>query len=108
MPKAPEIEGARDFEGDVYFTSTWPHDGVDFTGKRVAVIGTGSSAIQSIPLIASQAAHTTVFQRTPNSRSPLTTDRRPRTDWPHSRATEPRTANRPAGHAVACRCHPTT
>ena len=66
MPKAPEIVGADDFAGDVYFTSTWPHDGVDFTGKRVAVIGTGSSAIQSIPIIAAQAAHTTVFQRTPN------------------------------------------
>jgi cation diffusion facilitator CzcD-associated flavoprotein CzcO/acetyl esterase/lipase len=66
MPKAPEIEGAKDFEGDVYFTSTWPHEGVDFSGQRVAVIGTGSSAIKSIPLIAAQAAHTTVFQRTPN------------------------------------------
>lgn len=66
MPKAPEVDGANDFEGDVYFTSTWPHAGVDFTGKRVAVIGTGSSAIQSIPIIAAQAAHTTVFQRTPN------------------------------------------
>jgi cation diffusion facilitator CzcD-associated flavoprotein CzcO len=66
MPKAPEIEGADDFDGEVYFTSTWPHAGVDFTGKQVAVIGTGSSAIQSIPIIAAQASHTTVFQRTPN------------------------------------------
>ena len=47
-------------------TGRWPHDGVDFTGKRVAVIGTGSSGIQSIPLIAEQAAQLTVFQRTPN------------------------------------------
>ena len=52
--------------GEVYFTGRWPHEGVDFTGKRVAVIGTGSSAIQSIPLIAQQAAQLTVFQRTPN------------------------------------------
>ena len=52
--------------GDVYFTSRWPHEGVDFTGKRVAVIGTGSSGIQSIPIIASQASQLTVFQRTPN------------------------------------------
>jgi cation diffusion facilitator CzcD-associated flavoprotein CzcO/acetyl esterase/lipase len=65
-PKSPDIEGADRFRGEVYFTSTWPHDGVDFTGKRVAVIGTGSSGIQSIPLIAAEAAQLTVFQRTPN------------------------------------------
>lgn len=65
-PKPPEIDGVRDFKGEVYFTGRWPHDGVNLAGKRVAVIGTGSSAIQSIPLIAEQAAHLTVFQRTPN------------------------------------------
>ena len=66
MPKVPDIEGTDRFAGEVYFTSTWPHEGVDFTGKRVAVIGTGSSAVQSIPLIAEQAEQLTVFQRTPN------------------------------------------
>ena len=66
VPKVLDIEGAGRFTGPVYFTSRWPHDGVDFTGKRVAVIGTGSSGIQSIPLIAAQAAQLTVFQRTPN------------------------------------------
>src|SRR3954469_19522006 len=66
VPKEPDIEGASRFRGDVYFTSRWPHEGVDLTGKRVAVIGTGSSGIQSIPLIAQQAAQLTVFQRTPN------------------------------------------
>ena len=66
MPKVPDIEGTDRFTGEVYFTSTWPHDGVDFTGKRVAVIGTGSSAVQSIPLIAAEADQLTVFQRTPN------------------------------------------
>jgi cation diffusion facilitator CzcD-associated flavoprotein CzcO/acetyl esterase/lipase len=65
-PKPPEIDGVSDFAGDVYVTGRWPHAGVDFTGKRVAVIGTGSSGIQTIPLIAEQAAHLTVFQRTPN------------------------------------------
>ena len=60
----------RPLPGDVYFTSRWPHEGVDFTGKRVAVIGTGSSAIQSIPIIAEQAAQLTVFQRTPNFSMP--------------------------------------
>jgi len=66
MPKAAEVEGLERYRGDVYFTSRWPHEGVDFTGKRVAVIGTGSSGIQSIPLIAAQAEALTVFQRTPN------------------------------------------
>ena len=66
MPKSPDIEGAGRFGGEVYFTSRWPHEGVDLTGKRVAVIGTGSSGIQSIPLIAGQASQLTVFQRTPN------------------------------------------
>jgi cation diffusion facilitator CzcD-associated flavoprotein CzcO/acetyl esterase/lipase len=66
MPKVPDIEGTDRFGGEVYFTNSWPHDGVDFTGKRVAVIGTGSSGIQSIPIIASQADQLTVFQRTPN------------------------------------------
>src|SRR6202022_88817 len=56
----------KDFKGDVYFTSRWPHEEVKLAGKRVAVIGTGSSGIQAIPLIAEQAAHLTVFQRTPN------------------------------------------
>src|SRR5262245_59204064 len=66
VPKSPDIVGASLFGGEVYFTSRWPHEGVDFTGKRVAVIGTGSSGIQSIPLIAAQASQVTVFQRTPN------------------------------------------
>jgi cyclohexanone monooxygenase len=63
LPAIPGIEG---FSGPIYHTGKWPHQGVDFTGRRVAVIGTGSSAIQSIPHIAAQASHLTVFQRTPN------------------------------------------
>jgi len=66
MPKTLDIDGIDRFAGEVFFTSRWPHEGVDFTGKRVAVIGTGSSGIQSIPIIAAQAAALTVFQRTPN------------------------------------------
>src|SRR4051794_39645528 len=65
-PKPPEIDGVRDFKGEVYFTGRWPHEEVKLAGKRVAVIGTGSSGIQAIPLIAAQAAQLTVFQRTPN------------------------------------------
>jgi cation diffusion facilitator CzcD-associated flavoprotein CzcO len=65
-PKPPEFEGLEDFEGRWVQTSTWPRDSVAIAGKRVAVIGTGSSGIQSIPEIAREAAHLTVFQRTPN------------------------------------------
>src|SRR6185369_16817059 len=56
--------------GATYHTGRWPHEGVDFSGQRVGVIGTGSSAIQSIPIIAEQAAHLFVFQRTPNFSAP--------------------------------------
>ncbi len=62
----PDFPGLDSFKGDWYHTGAWPHEGVDFTGKKVGVIGTGSSAIQSIPLIARQARHLYVFQRTPN------------------------------------------
>jgi cyclohexanone monooxygenase len=63
-PNLPAFEGRDSFEGPTYLTGQWPHEEVDFSGKRVAVIGTGSSAIQSIPIIARQAAHLYVFQRT--------------------------------------------
>ncbi|GFH04079.1 cyclohexanone monooxygenase [Mycolicibacterium hippocampi] len=62
----PQFPGLDSFAGEIYHTAHWPHQPVDFTGKRVAVIGTGSSGIQSIPIIAEQAAHLYVFQRTPN------------------------------------------
>jgi cation diffusion facilitator CzcD-associated flavoprotein CzcO len=68
--KQPEIEGIDSFRRQTFHTGRWPHEGVDFTGLRVGVIGTGSSGIQSIPLIAQQAAHATVFQRTPNFSMP--------------------------------------
>ena len=61
----PDIPGMDSFKGPIYHTGEWPHAGVDFTGKRVGIVGTGSSAIQAIPEIARQAAHLTVFQRTP-------------------------------------------
>ncbi|MFN4089717.1 MAG: flavin-containing monooxygenase [Alphaproteobacteria bacterium] len=64
--KLPEIPGIGSFAGRTFHTGAWPHDPVDFSGRRVAVIGTGSSAIQAIPVIAEQAGHVTVFQRTPN------------------------------------------
>lgn len=61
----PDIPGIHDFAGECYHTGRWPHEPVSFAGKRVAVIGTGSSGIQSIPEIAREAAHLTVLQRTP-------------------------------------------
>ncbi|RRR43189.1 NAD(P)/FAD-dependent oxidoreductase [Mycolicibacter terrae] len=78
-PLTPDIPGLDTFAGDTYHTAHWPHDGVDFAGKRVGVIGTGSSGVQSIPIIAEQAAHLYVFQRTPNysvpaGNRPLTAD----------------------------------
>jgi cation diffusion facilitator CzcD-associated flavoprotein CzcO/acetyl esterase/lipase len=65
MPKEIDIDGVDLFTGDVFLTSRWPHEPVDFTGKRVAVVGTGSSGVQSIPVIARDARQVVVFQRTP-------------------------------------------
>jgi len=70
-PKDIDIKGTDTFKGQVYYTYKWPHQPVDFTGKRVAIIGAGSSAIQSIPIIAKQAAQMTVFMRTANFSVPL-------------------------------------
>jgi cyclohexanone monooxygenase len=64
--RKPDIKGLESFKGPVYHTGSWPHEDVDFTGLRVGLIGTGSSGIQSTPVIAEQARHLTVFQRTAN------------------------------------------
>ncbi|MBM3483479.1 MAG: NAD(P)/FAD-dependent oxidoreductase [Alphaproteobacteria bacterium] len=66
IPNLPGIKGLEGFGGALYHTADWPKQGVDFSGKRVGVIGTGSSGVQSIPIIATQAKHLTVFQRTAN------------------------------------------
>jgi cation diffusion facilitator CzcD-associated flavoprotein CzcO/acetyl esterase/lipase len=65
VSKTPEIPGITEFRGETYLTGQWPHEPVSFAGKRVAVVGTGSSAVQCIPLIAREAASLSVFQRTP-------------------------------------------
>ena len=62
----PKFDGLSDYKGKAYHTGAWPHEKVSFAGKRVAVIGTGSSAIQAIPVIAKEAASLTVFQRQAN------------------------------------------
>jgi cation diffusion facilitator CzcD-associated flavoprotein CzcO len=64
--KRPDLPGLEDFGGRVLHTAQWPHEPVDVSGLRVGVIGTGSSGMQSIPILAQQAAHMTVFKRTPN------------------------------------------
>ena len=89
----PDIPGIHDFSGECYHTGLWPHEPVSFEGKRVAVIGTGSSGIQSIPEIAREAAHVTVLQRTPQyafpaGNRPITPEEMAdaRTNWKSLRA----------------------
>ncbi|RZT88117.1 cation diffusion facilitator CzcD-associated flavoprotein CzcO [Pseudonocardia sediminis] len=62
----PDIPGLETFAGRWNHTGRWPHEGVDVTGKRVGIVGTGSTGIQAIPVLAEDAAHLTVFQRTAN------------------------------------------
>ena len=68
--KKPDIPGYDNFKGETYNTGAWPHDTVDFSGKKVAIIGTGSSGIQTIPIVAQQAEELFVFQRTANFSTP--------------------------------------
>jgi cation diffusion facilitator CzcD-associated flavoprotein CzcO len=70
-PTLPRIEGVDSFKGQSFHTARWPKDPVDFAGKRVAVIGTGATGVQTIQTIASEVGHLTVFQRTPNWCAPL-------------------------------------
>nr|WP_249168140.1 NAD(P)/FAD-dependent oxidoreductase [Bradyrhizobium elkanii] len=70
-PTLPRIEGREDFTGQSFHTARWPKQKVDFTGKRVAVIGTGATGIQTIQTIAGEVGHLTVFQRTANWAAPL-------------------------------------
>jgi cation diffusion facilitator CzcD-associated flavoprotein CzcO len=70
-PTMPTIPGVGDFRGEAYHTGTWPHDPVIFKGKRVAVIGTGATGVQTITEVAKTVGHLTVFQRTPNWCAPL-------------------------------------
>ena len=70
-PTLPRIEGRDSFKGQSFHTARWPHEPVDFAGKRVAVIGTGATGVQTIQTIAGEVGHLTVFQRTPNWCAPL-------------------------------------
>ncbi len=70
-PTLPRLEGIDSFQGQSFHTARWPREKVDFTGKRVAVIGTGATGVQTIQSIAAEVGHLTVFQRTPNWCAPL-------------------------------------
>ena len=92
-PRKPDIKGLDDFEGKWYHTGLWPHEGVDFSGLRVGVVGTGSSGVQSIPHIAKVARQLFVFQRTANFSLPAQNvpmdpekERRHKAEYPERRA----------------------
>jgi cyclohexanone monooxygenase len=89
VPKEGDLPGAESFEGPSWHTGRWPEQDPDFTGMSIAVIGTGSSAIQAIPQIAARARHVTVFQRTPNFSTPAHNgpiDPAVEADWAANRA----------------------
>ena len=105
LPRVPDFKGLADFKGKWYHTGKWPHDSVDFTGMRVGVIGTGSSGMQAIPVIAKQATHLTVFQRTANYSVPAINgpisdeeDRERKAIYPQWRARQLRSPFGMAGH----------
>ena len=102
LPKTPDIEGVDRYRGEVYFTGRWPHDKVDFSGKNVAVGGTGSSGIQCIPLIAAEAARATsaltVAAEAATAGRPVTVT--PRRSLAAEAATVPATVAVPAALAV--------
>jgi cyclohexanone monooxygenase len=81
VPNTPDIPGVADFKGAIYHTARWPQEPVSFEGKRVGIVGTGSSGIQAIPMIAKAAKQLVVFQRTPNFSVPARN--RPLTDEDH-------------------------
>src|SRR5918994_2090434 len=104
-PRVPDFKGLRNFKGKWYHSGLWPHEGVDFSGLRVGVIGTGSSGVQMIPIIASQAKHLTVFQRTANFSLPARNgpmeperEQRHKADYPARRAAAADTPFAIGGH----------
>ncbi len=104
-PRVPDVKGLQSFEGKWYHSGLWPHEGVDFSGLRVGVIGTGSSGVQMIPIIARQARHLHVFQRTANFSLPARNapldperERRHKAEYPERRLAAADTPFAIAGH----------
>jgi cyclohexanone monooxygenase len=104
-PRVPDFKGLKNFRGRWYHSGLWPHEGVDFTGLRVGVIGTGSSGVQMIPIIARQARHLHVFQRTANFSLPARNapmdaerERRHKAEYPTRRAAAAETPFAIGGH----------
>jgi len=104
-PRVPDFKGIHDFKGKWYHSGLWPHEGVDFTGLRVGVVGTGSSGVQMIPIIAQQARQLTVFQRTANFSLPARNgpmeeerERRHKAEYPARRAAAMETPFAIGGH----------
>jgi cyclohexanone monooxygenase len=104
-PRLPDFKGLKSFKGKWYHSGLWPHEGVDFSGLRVGVIGTGSSGVQMIPIIAQQASHLTVFQRTANFSLPARNapmdaerERRHKAEYPARRAAAADTPFAIGGH----------
>lgn len=85
-PYIPDFDGLDSFRGEWYHTAKWPHDGVELAGKRVGLVGTGSTGIQAIPQVARRAEHLTVFQRTPNYVVPANNEPLSEEDWQEIRA----------------------
>jgi cyclohexanone monooxygenase len=109
-PRVPDFKGLQDFKGKWYHSGLWPHEGVDFSGLRVGVIGTGSSGVQMIPIIAQQAKHLTVFQRTANFSLPARNEpmpeekeRKHKAEYPQRRAAAMETPFAIGGHAKPTR-----
>jgi cyclohexanone monooxygenase len=105
-PRVPDFPGLQSFKGKWYHSGLWPHEGVDFSGLRVGVIGTGSSGVQMIPIIARQASHLTVFQRTANFSLPARNapmeaerERRHKAEYPARRRAAADTPFAIGGHA---------
>jgi len=104
VPTYPRLPGLDDFEGEAYHTGLWPKHEVSFAGKRVAVIGTGASAVQAIPIIAETAEHLTVFQRRPNWCTPLHNARIDKDEMARIRARYPEIFQR-CRETAACFIH---
>jgi cyclohexanone monooxygenase len=109
-PRVPDFKGLEGFKGKWYHSGLWPHEGVDFSGLRVGQIGTGSSGIQMIPIIARQASHLTVFQRTANFSLPARNapmdaerERKHKAEYPERRRAAADTPFAIGGHAKPTR-----